>query len=72
MVTIENDAEEAFIMRHAYGNSWLGMTLKNPGEIPKTWDDGSQVNFINFQPDRPGTEDEKRCVFIHAEQDLER
>jgi len=31
LLTIQSDQEQAFIMRHIYGNSWLYMTLQTPG-----------------------------------------
>ena len=66
---IQSDQEEAFIMRYIHGGSWLYMTLKTPGEIPKTWDNGEEVRFLNFKSNNPNNNATKMCVYINGQED---
>ena len=69
LAVIQSDQEEAFIMRYIHGHSWLFMTLKAPGQIPKTWDNGESVRYLNFKSDKPSSDESKMCVYINGGQD---
>ena len=45
------------------------MHLVTPGQSPSTWDDGTQLTYMNWQKNKPANNSTKMCVFIHGELD---
>ena len=44
------------------------MHLTTPREMPKQWDDGSPMDFLNWKTGAPYGREDKTCVFIRGNQ----
>ena len=49
LLTIHSEQEQNFVSKHLLGYSWLNMHLTQPGQLPKQWDDGSTMNYLNWR-----------------------
>ena len=44
------------------GDTWMGMIMDEPGIVPKYWNDGSPVDYTNWEKNYPS--DQKNRLYL--------
>jgi hypothetical protein len=69
LLTIHSEQEQNFISKNLVSGSWLNLHLNTVGDIPAKWDDGSDMDFVNWMESKlhlqlKNTKDRKTNIFI--------